>query len=84
MTPKEKADELISKFLDIDGVNNSLDPYINIENAKQCALICVDEAQKATGFFDYKAKMEYSYQSACKNNQFTTYWEEVKTEIEKL
>ena len=38
MTPKEKAKELVNKYLDnIPFANNS------IERAKQCALIAVDE-----------------------------------------
>ena len=37
MTPKEKAKELIDKYLNADYTD------INIHGAKQCALIAVDE-----------------------------------------
>lgn len=37
MTQKEKAEELIGKFINFTGETH---PY---SNAKQCALICVDE-----------------------------------------
>ena len=39
MTPKEKAKELIDKFKYYSDVNHNG----NFENAKQCALIAVDE-----------------------------------------
>lgn len=36
MTPKEKAIDLMDKYLDLDF-------HIYLENVKQCALIAVDE-----------------------------------------
>jgi hypothetical protein len=36
MTPKEKAKDLLDKYLDLDF-------HLYLENAKQCALIAVDE-----------------------------------------
>ena len=39
MTPKEKAKELVDKYLDID----SKYEYLSYSMAKQCALIAVDE-----------------------------------------
>lgn len=39
MTAEEKAKELVEKFLPYCGEDKSFDR----ENAKQCALICVDE-----------------------------------------
>ena len=70
MTPKEKAEELHNKFYKInEGVN-----LIYFEEAKQCALIAVDEIMNALPPFDYGlefvAKIEY--------------WLDVKQEIEKL
>lgn len=38
MTPKEKAKELVDKYLDID----SKYEYLSYSMAKQCALIAVD------------------------------------------
>ena len=42
MTPKEKAEKLISKFSSKLPFYNAND---NLSKAKQCALICVDEIQ---------------------------------------
>ena len=39
MTPKEKAKDLVDKYLDID----SKYEYLSYSMAKQCALIAVDE-----------------------------------------
>jgi hypothetical protein len=39
MTPKEKAKNLVDKYLDID----SKYEYLSYSMAKQCALIAVDE-----------------------------------------
>jgi hypothetical protein len=41
MTAKEKAKELVSKFLRIDGADDCGNSYPYV--AKQCALICVDD-----------------------------------------
>ncbi len=72
MIPKEKAQELVDKFLPeirgADRYNYNLES-MNIFIAKQCALIAVDELIKATEtvwFLD------------------GNYWEKVKSEIEKL
>ena len=40
MIAKEKAEELVLKYLRID---NNIKEWINIHIAKQCALIAVDE-----------------------------------------
>jgi hypothetical protein len=63
MIPIEKAHELAMKF----------DKYGETDNAKQCALIAVDEIINSVVITDLKTAQ----------NQFN-YWEEVKTEIEKL
>jgi len=65
-TPKEKAIELVEKYayhLWIDGV-------CDYDNAKQCALIAVDEMIEES----------IGYLSVDRNK----YWKEVKQEIEKL
>jgi hypothetical protein len=68
MTPKEKAKELIDKFVLLD---NDIFCSINYLYSKQCALIAVAEIINVTvglnGWID-------GFQ----------YWEEVKQEIEKL
>ena len=73
MTPKEKADELVKKFIPhtrlfLDGLGweDCLDA------AKQCALIAVDEILHS---------LEYN---TWQNRETLKYYEEVKQEIEKL
>ena len=75
MTPKEKAIELVDKFLNQDINFPYIDSedgqcigagYMTYNSAKQCALIAVDEILKTN---PYKAR---------------NYWQEVKKEIEKL
>ena len=73
MTPKEKAKELVDKYInlypsyivmfqgDLDKVQSDI---------KQCALIAVDE-------------LIYSHSQDTTDNQFY-YWQEVKQEIELL
>ena len=68
MTPKEKATELVNKHFDYVeawSVSNQL------ENAKQCALITVNEIQI---YLD----------EVMLPNQFDQYLDEVKTEIKKI
>ena len=76
MTPKEKAKELISKYLEVSecGIWNGTDIFIKLNNqlAKQCALIAVDEILEASLYqFDEMDK-------------YVIYWQQVKQEIEKL
>ncbi len=81
MTQKEKARELIDKYLDIENYNNlNLDLFcdecgINEQSAKYCALIAVDQI--------IKLLVDLS------NNNFTyltdvMYYQKVKQELEKL
>lgn len=71
MTPKEKCDELVDKFSDFADYQGD-DCFTEREkmliNAKQCALICVDEILELPFEFESERK----------------YWQQVKTEIEKL
>ena len=65
-TPKEKAQELFEKY------NNYLQQEMNcivyVRNAKQCAIICVDEILDLD-FFSLEGR---------------EYWEEVRKELELL
>ena len=70
MTPKEKAKELVSKYIHLTkqttGANGT------IYTSKQCALIAVDEILEASLYqFDEMDK-------------YVIYWQQVKQEIEKL
>jgi hypothetical protein len=75
MTPKEKAQELVDKFLlEITGVDKysyNIDS-MNLFSAKQCALIAVDEILNA---LSYKASSNF---------EELKYYAQVKQEIEKL
>lgn len=79
MKPKEKAEELVNKFLSFVDWNDLLDDFTNrdwaIRNAKQCALIAVDlhleELSKMKLIFSDR-ELHYKH------------WQEVKKEIEKL
>ena len=73
MTPKEKANELIEKYLNMDyGLIKEFIP-IPKEGAKQCAFIAVDEIIKAIDWHEFETPNLQLY-----------YWEKVKTEIQKL
>ncbi len=69
MTPKEKADELINKYLTSRDANQ-WDDVRDVHAAIRCALIAVDEIKTLL----YNADRMYQYD----------YWHEVKQEIEKL
>ena len=76
MTPKEKAKELIEMFIFFaSNEGTTEDGFIYSDemqmfNAKQCALIAVDEIQNTKAV--YVNDVEYDY------------WEQVKQEIENL
>ncbi len=73
MTPKEKAEELLKKMLGKNPNRQDGISRIDVIQAKQCALIAVDEMLKQC--WDYRdIDLEASYD----------YWNEVKHEIEKL
>lgn len=75
MTPKEKAFELAHKFrlLEIRTSENS-HMMISMADAKQCALIAVDEIIKSNPYEVSKTDMDSTIE----------YWQEVKQEIENL
>lgn len=70
MTPKQKAKELVDKFMNCDNM------IFLTEGAKECALITVDEMQLIiTSLWTA---------SGINENHRSTYLEEVKKEIVKL
>jgi hypothetical protein len=77
MTPKDKAFELAHKFrlLEIRTSENS-HMMISMADAKQCALIAVDEI--INEYPNAKPMIVYM------TNPRVRYWQEVKQEIEKL
>lgn len=70
-TPKEKAKELIDKFFDYVEAMTSNQQN---ENAKQCALICVDEIIEELDAYNRHGGL----------NGRINFLIEVKSEIEKL
>jgi hypothetical protein len=79
MTPKEKAKELVDKYLDLDNYNNlNLDLFcdecgMSTDAAKQCALIAVDE------MLDFRNALYINEGSLAHK-----YLLDIKQEIEKL
>jgi hypothetical protein len=74
MEAKEKAKELVDKFKSfVDFTNDDFDTCIiaTTKNAKQCALIAVDEIMKSNVVW-YEDSIPYKY------------WNEVKQEINNL
>lgn len=68
MKAEEKAKELVEKFW--NQFNYLVEYGDTRSEAKQCALICVDEIIEAINGLQYERK--------------TDYWENVRKEIEKL
>jgi hypothetical protein len=58
MTPKEKANNLVEKFLKTDKKDNY--SYVGFEVAKECALIAVGEIIEVIDKKDY-IKFDYWY-----------------------
>lgn len=75
MKPKEKAKELFDKYcLALKTEGDEFGYWTNIIQAKQCALICVDEILEIDCFDMSQKNFENQIQ----------YWENVKKELEKL
>jgi hypothetical protein len=80
MTPKEKAFQLINRYLDINEEQEYNTPrYLTKEEAVEGSLITVDEILKVVN----DIWME-SFSTGESDNKFYNYWQEVKTEINKL
>ena len=71
MTPKEKAIIIVGKYIDL--------PYsiLVLSNAKQCAMIAVDEICEAI-HYNYDKPTEIAIQKEW------SYWQQVKREIYNL
>ena len=77
MTPKEKAEDLVSDYHVLINPHEII--HDNYNKAKQCALIAVDEIINShNGIKDFLfSEIGYLITSP-------EYWQEVKSEIEKL
>ena len=76
LTPKEKAEELVLRYLRID---NNTKEWFNSYIAKQCALIAVDEILQI--FNNEWTKLDFWTEEI---NGTINFWQEVKQEIGKL
>jgi hypothetical protein len=77
MKPADKASELLEKYLSIeDSEAKNGGNLMFINEAKQCALIVVDEV------IDTGCLIEVDFKPL--TEQHLAYWQEVKKEIEKL
>lgn len=79
MTPKEKAKELVESYLKIEiEIGGQHDGYITMKlhDAKECALITVNECLKAV---EHEAHAQMGEQI-----RTLLFWFEVKSEIENL
>ena len=75
LTPKEKAQELIEKFIDkVPNIKGICANYIDV--AKQCARILIVEM--------YKEGLYYHNEQQPKSDERHKYWKEVKSELDKL
>ena len=87
MKPKEKAIELVNKFIDYVNCwdDESADPnYTQAYNyAKQCALIAVEEVLNSRPSLPIEAFGGSINMGECIKLSIQ-YWQEVKQEIEKL
>jgi hypothetical protein len=86
MTPKEKAQELVNKFVSLD---NDIFCSVSYPYSKQCALIAVDEIIMSapfepadTDWDEAGSSAQYWYPQKLEDS--AKWWEEVKKEIEKL
>ena len=92
MSPKEKAEELIGKFTKLDiEIGGQFDGYLTMKNhdAKQCALIAVDEIILSAPFEPVDTDWDEAGSSAQywypqKLEDSAKWWAEVKKEIELL
>jgi hypothetical protein len=86
MTPKEKAEELILKFMRLQEPNYN---WFHSKLAKQCALIAVDEILNArpldpnyVDWDDCGAAHQYWYEAQKENA--LEFWNNVKSELQSL
>lgn len=87
MTPKEKAQELVDKFM--NEITSFLGDNMKKINAKKCALIAVDEILNSSplepNFADWDdCGGEFRYWYDAQKTQALHFWKEVEHEIQNL
>lgn len=75
MTPKEKATEMVNAYYIELHCSKG---YYDIENARLCAVIAVDEILKAVGEINWPKEKDIDF------TNYFKYWREVKYEVESL
>jgi len=96
MTPKEKAKELVERFIKTERMcdcycehsPNDCDcvaKQTELESAKQCALICVDEIRKSLLIIEGMDGYDFEITGLNAEGSIKDiFWQKVKQEIEKL
>ena len=89
MTPKEKAEQLVESFMNIKQQKLADYSIIYHPTAKQCAIIAVDEILETTKLPNYLISNAYdtgtgSGMRKLTGYNYSSYWKEVKQEIENL
>ena len=81
-TPKEKAKELVDKFY--KGRNECMQYLVrDKEDAKVCALICVDKIINSRPSYPYPYELGIEVKGVIAQIEYPMkYWQEVKQEIE--
>jgi len=75
MTPAEKAKELIDKYEDVDDCDKHYDDRHSpcSHQAKQCAIICVEQIIESNPYYFYPGRKVTRIQ----DHSTTEYWQEV-------
>lgn len=82
MTPKEKAEELLKKMLGKNPNRQDGISRIDVIQAKQCALLAVDEILNL--YHPYVIVYKSFEDNVMEDMTQEYYWKQVKHEIEKL
>lgn len=82
MTPKEKANQLVDRFMDLSEEQEYNTPrYMSKEMAKQSALILVDEMIANAGYIWGGHETETGLSA---RDSFRKYWHNVSSELEEM
>lgn len=76
MTPKDKAEELFSKYYDF--VDSNYTEHATRTTVKRCAIICVDE------IIETHKEVYYNSVGQGRNQRTMGYWTSVKQELEQM
>ena len=83
MTPKEKANELVDRF--IQGTRNKYEKdSLSYRRAKQCASIAVDEIWNYVAVIEQHETADFAFGGSFDGDEYFKYLQQVKQEIEKL